>query len=89
LNFRKERWYNTKRNAAFGCFFLILNWILLIALIKMQGTYQKVLYYGVLTLFVWPMPFFVAFDLPRTWPLFYSFWGMTAAMIPGLNGSKL
>lgn len=54
----------------------------------MQGIYQKVLYYGVLTLFVMPMPFFVAFDLPRTWPNFYSFWGMTAAMLPGLFGSK-
>lgn len=88
LNFRKERWYNTKRNAAFGCFFLILNWILLIALVNMQGTYQKVLYYGALTFFVIPMPFFVAFDLPRRAPQFYSFWGITATMMPAFFGSK-
>lgn len=54
----------------------------------MQGTYQKVLYYGLLTLFVWPMPFFVAFDLPRTWPTFYSFWGITAAMLPAFFGGE-
>lgn len=54
----------------------------------MQGLYQKLLYYGLLTLFVWPMPFFVAFDLPRKWPTFYSFWGMTAAMLPAFFGSE-
>lgn len=88
LNFRKERWYNTKRNATFGCCFMILNWILLVALLNTIGVWQKVLYYGVLTLFVWPVPVMIAFDLPRKWPNFYSFWTITAVMLPAFLGSE-
>lgn len=86
INFRKERWYNTKRNAWFGSCFLILNWILVLALTVQHSVVEKVLYWGAVTLFTVPMPVLVAFDLPRKRPYLYSFWGAAACGCLGVCG---
>ena len=84
--YRKERWYNNKRHAFFGCCFLIVNWILIMALVTMYSTFQSVLYYGVFTLFTWPLPVLVALDWNRKHNMIYSINAAAATLCLGYFG---
>ena len=84
--FRKERWYNNKRHAFFGCCFLIINWALICGLVTMYSTFQSVLYYGVFTLFTWPLPIMVALDWNRKHNMIYSINAAAATLCLGYFG---
>lgn len=87
--FRKERWYNTKRAAWFGSVFFLINLILLLSLSTFSSTQERVCYYALLPLFTVPLPVFIALDLPRRAPHFYSIWGSIACNIIGWAGREL
>lgn len=85
-SFRKERWYNNKRHAFFGCCFLIVNWALIMGLVTMYSLFQKVLFYGVFTLFTWPLPILVALDWHRKHNHIYSIAATAATICLGYFG---
>lgn len=85
-NFRKERWYNNKRHAFFGCCFLIINWALIMGLVTMYSLFQRILYYGVFTLLTWPLPILVACDWHRKHNQIYSALAAASTLCLGYFG---
>ncbi|KDQ09358.1 hypothetical protein BOTBODRAFT_529473 [Botryobasidium botryosum FD-172 SS1] len=63
--FQKERWFNNKSLALAATLFMLLNWVLYLIFNHSETRYQKIAYYGIATIFVLPLPAFVAFDFPR------------------------
>ncbi|ESK91463.1 histidine kinase [Moniliophthora roreri MCA 2997] len=75
--FRKLNWYSTKSFAFYASLYLVLNWALYLGLNNdsTKGSdYAMGVYYGGLTFLTIPLPFFVAFNLPLHYPVFFQIW---------------
>ncbi|KAH7102227.1 hypothetical protein BKA62DRAFT_121650 [Auriculariales sp. MPI-PUGE-AT-0066] len=72
--YQKQVWYSNKRLAFFLSLFLWINWILYLVLNHSVSNFEHIAYYGGLTLVTFPLPFFVAYDLPRSHTWFFQAW---------------
>ncbi|EIM79723.1 uncharacterized protein STEHIDRAFT_126395 [Stereum hirsutum FP-91666 SS1] len=70
-DYQKQMWYSTKAFAFYGSLYLVLNWVLYLILNHSVNLYEKAVYYGGLTLVTLPIPFMVAFDMPRYRPVLF------------------
>ncbi|KAK7472046.1 hypothetical protein VKT23_000157 [Stygiomarasmius scandens] len=86
--FRKLNWYSTKPWAFYGSLYLVINWILYLAL-NLQSTkfsiYAQACYYGGLTFLTFPLPFFIATDIPVRYPVFFQLWFACAVWFCGIT----
>ncbi|KAF9262589.1 hypothetical protein L218DRAFT_929000 [Marasmius fiardii PR-910] len=76
-DFKKQNWYSTKAIAFYASLYLVLNWVLYLALNQEsteQQRYAQVVYYGGLTFLTVPLPFFIAADVPLKYPIPFQIW---------------
>ncbi|KAG7091392.1 hypothetical protein E1B28_010430 [Marasmius oreades] len=76
-DFKKQNWYSTKAIAFYASLYLVLNWVLYLALNKEsteRTVYAQCFYYGGLTLLTVPLPFLIAADVPLRYPVQFQVW---------------
>lgn len=75
-SFQKEQWWNGKLLCLVSACYLVLNWILYVALTPKPNLYDRILYYGVAPVLTVPTPFLVAFNVPRRCNIVWQLWVM-------------
>jgi hypothetical protein len=65
LEYQKLSWYSNKPVAIYASLYLYLNWVLYLILNHSDTLYEKYIYYGGLSMFTLPIPFLIAFNVPR------------------------
>ncbi|KZT58102.1 hypothetical protein CALCODRAFT_468890 [Calocera cornea HHB12733] len=87
LEFQKQNWYSTKKPAFAYAMYLVLNWLLYLILNRDVGSqpYERITYYGPFTVFTVPVPFLIAFDAPRKWPIPFQVWFACATWYCGMT----
>ncbi|KAM0752870.1 hypothetical protein T439DRAFT_323479 [Meredithblackwellia eburnea MCA 4105] len=68
VEFRKLRWYSEKKLLFFAVVYLYINWILYLILNHSATLYEKIVYYGPLSAFTFPLPFLIYFNIPERCP---------------------
>lgn len=75
-SFQKEQWWNGKLLCLVSACYLVLNWVLYVALTPKPNLYDRILYYGVAPILTIPTPFLVAFNIPRRCNFVWQIWIM-------------
>jgi hypothetical protein len=76
-SFQKEQWWNGKLLCLVSSCYLVVNWILYVALTPKPNLYDKILYYAVAPVLTVPTPILVAFDAPRRFNFIWQIWIVT------------
>ncbi|KAJ7081771.1 hypothetical protein B0H15DRAFT_932791 [Mycena belliarum] len=75
--YQMQNWHSVKILAFSATLFLILNWVLYLALNNestKRSLYGQIVFWGGFSLFTFPTPFMVAFDMPRRMPILFQTW---------------
>ncbi|KAG9014389.1 hypothetical protein FRB94_012795 [Tulasnella sp. JGI-2019a] len=80
-HYKKETYFQMKPLALTGSMFLIINWVLIMAIQQRSDMplADKIYFWGIAPLSAFPIPIMIVFDWPRTHPNIYQIW-MSFAM---------
>ncbi|KIJ55470.1 hypothetical protein M422DRAFT_240090 [Sphaerobolus stellatus SS14] len=72
IQFCREAWFTNKRLALWASLFYVLNWVIgCVLLPKPHPIIEQVFYWGVAPVLTLPLPFLIAWDIPRRHGVFY------------------
>ncbi|GAA5904332.1 uncharacterized protein JCM6883_006452 [Sporobolomyces salmoneus] len=82
--YQKESWYTSKSRHLFGSLYLVLNWVLTLALLPRPfNHWNEAHLYAVMPVLTVPLVVLAAFDIPRRKPWIWQLWVFSSIWVTG------